>query len=65
MTKAQARTGIHTTEFWATIIFHAASLALVILGQIDATWAAGAMAIAQGTYNISRAMVKKAPASLG
>ena len=53
--------GHHTTEFWMTLIFHAAGITLTALGEVQAQWAVGASAIAQGAYNFSRGLATKEP----
>jgi hypothetical protein len=51
--------GYKTTEFWGTVFFHLANLALFILGTIDATWAVTASGIVQSVYNIARGISKR------
>jgi len=55
--------GTSTTEFWATMVFHASALAMVLLGKLEADWAVAAMGVAQGAYNVSRGLAKKAEKS--
>ncbi len=50
--------GIKTSEFWTTIMFHGAGVALAILGAVDAEWAIAASAAVQSLYSWSRGQVK-------
>ena len=50
--------GYETTKFWGTIVFHAANIALFVLGTIDATWAVTASGIVQSVYSIARGIAK-------
>lgn len=58
MSTKPVKPGYKTTEFWGTIVFHVANLALFVLGTIDATWAVTASGIVQSVYNIARGMAK-------
>ena len=50
--------GLLTTEFWGTLLVHAAGITLSVLGVVEAPWALGASALAQAVYNFGRSMVK-------
>jgi hypothetical protein len=51
--------GYKTTEFWGTLVFHLANVALFVLGTIDATWAVTASGIVQSVYSIARGIAKR------
>ena len=48
-----------TTEFWGTIVFYLANVALFVFGTIDATWAVTASGIVQSVYSIARGIAKR------
>lgn len=54
----ETKSGYKTTEFWATMLFHAAGVAGLILGFIEAEWALAASGIVQSIYNYSRGLAK-------
>lgn len=60
MNASAARTGFLTSEFALTVVGVLALLVLVLHGDIEGDWAAGAIAFACFGYSASRAFVKKA-----
>ena len=59
MSTHPVKPGYKTTEFWGTIVFHAANLTLVVLGTVEADWAVTASAVVQAIYNIARGVAKR------
>lgn len=60
---AAAARGFQTSEFWLTVLGVVALVVLVITGDVEGTWAAGAIGLACFGYQASRAVVKQASVS--
>lgn len=52
--------GTFTSEFWLTVLGVVALVGLVLHGDLDGDWAAGAIGFACFGYSASRAVVKRA-----
>ena len=51
--------GLHTTEFWTSMLVSALCAYLVVTGKVPAQWGLAAMGLSQGTYNWSRGYAKR------
>lgn len=58
----EAKPGLATSEFWLTVLGMVATILGVVAGFLPPEWAAVALAIQKGTYDLSRGWTKSGAA---
>lgn len=59
------KSGLLTTEFWATLLVNLGLVAAAISGNLPPKWAAVASAVSAAAYSISRGLTKAGAGSGG
>lgn len=52
------KSGLQSTEFWGKVAVQVLALVLMVLHQVDASWAVGAIAVLEAIYTVLRSVLK-------